>query len=87
MPLHVATEQEHREIVQLLLQTGSHVNAVDRINRTPLMLAARGGQMSIASLLLQHGASLDACDNNGRKNMIKITTIHILVTIYNIACC
>lgn len=65
MPLHIATEQEHRDLVELLLQAKAHVNVVDRDNRTPLMLAARVGQASIVTLLLKYGASLDACDNNG----------------------
>lgn len=65
MALHIATEQEHQDLVEVLLQAGAHVNVVDRDNRTPLMLAARVGQVSLVSLLLKYGAHLDACDNNG----------------------
>lgn len=65
MPLHIATDQEHGELVELLLQFGAHVNVVDRDNRTPLMLAARNGINTLVTLFLGHGAHLDACDSNG----------------------
>lgn len=65
MPLHISTEQEHKDLVELLLQYGAHVNVVDRDNRTPLMLAARSGQSALVSLFLEYGAHLDTCDSNG----------------------
>lgn len=65
MPLHLATEQEHQDLIEMLLHGGARVNVVDRDNRTPLMLAARVGQASLVSVLLNFGAQRGDCDNNG----------------------
>lgn len=68
MALHIATEQEHQDLVEMLLHAGASVSVVDRDNRTPLMLAARVGQASLVCVLLNFGAQRGDCDNNGLCN-------------------
>ncbi|XP_063225232.1 uncharacterized protein LOC134532597 [Bacillus rossius redtenbacheri] len=63
-PLHVATQFEHDDLIELLLRYGSSVNVVDRDNRSPLMLAARSGRMPLVQLFLEYGAQRAVMDSN-----------------------
>ena len=61
--LHVAIFEVLEEMVALLLERGSDVNAVDNRGRTSLHLALmqgnRGGDSGIITLLIDHGAEID----------------------------
>jgi len=48
--------------LKLLLDHGAKVDARDREERTPLMLACRSGHVEAATILLDHGADLNAVD-------------------------
>ncbi len=47
----------HKELVQLLLEKGSDPNVVTTKKETPLMIAARNGDIEITKLLLKHNAN------------------------------
>ncbi|KAJ4448639.1 hypothetical protein ANN_00029 [Periplaneta americana] len=57
--LHRAAERGDTHRVQLLLDAGSLVNAVDHAGRTPLWLAAREGRQDACRALLAAGARPD----------------------------
>lgn len=52
-------------IVELLIDRGANVDAVDVADWTPLMLAAQEGNDRIVNLLLDNGASTDASGKDG----------------------
>lgn len=47
------------------MDNGALVNITDKQGRTPLMVVAKLGNMSIVDLLLERGSQLDALDING----------------------
>lgn len=57
MPLHLAVQNNHQEIVQLLLAKGVDASAKNSVGVTPLHLASRP---DIAELLLAKGADVNA---------------------------
>lgn len=56
----------HSEIVNLLLQAGSDANTKCFMGWTPLMDAARGGQLNTVQLLIRAGANVNAQDRDGK---------------------
>eukprot|EP00736_Rhodelphis_marinus_P003370 Rmarinus@m.17781 len=65
--LHVvaASRAANPEILTLLLQRGSDMEATDREKRTPLHLAIVQGDLNALELLLVAGADLQGCDEDG----------------------
>ena len=63
-PLHIAAEEGHKEIAELLIAKGADVNAKDSVGFTPLHEAAFYGQNEIAELLIAKGADVNAKDDN-----------------------
>lgn len=51
--LHFAVIHGHKDIVEYLLSKDAKVNALDKLKRTPLLLACRFGKTRIANLLIQ----------------------------------
>ncbi len=47
-PLHLAAEEGHRELAELLLARGAHVDAKDEYGSTPLHQAAHSGHRDVA---------------------------------------
>lgn len=60
--LFLAIEQEDIEVVQALCAAGTHVNACDRFQSTPLMRAAAKGSTTCVQFLLEVGANVNASD-------------------------
>ena len=60
--LHDAALKGHLESMQVLLENGAKVTALNSDGATPLHDAALGGQTAAAGLLLGRGASIDARD-------------------------
>lgn len=63
--LHIACAAENRDLIEFILDNGALVNVADKQGRTPLMIVAKRGNMSVIDLLLERGSQLDACDING----------------------
>lgn len=63
-PLHIAAFYGHPLIIELLLQYGSDINALDNFSRTPAHYAALRGQQN-ALLFLLHNKALIYGDNEG----------------------
>ncbi len=65
-PLHEATAEWHRKVVQLLLENGAHVNAETKLGETPVHKAAIWGRQEVVQLLLERGADATEEDCNGK---------------------
>ncbi|GHU22519.1 hypothetical protein FACS189472_15410 [Alphaproteobacteria bacterium] len=63
--LHVAVENGHYDVVQLLLKSGAFVELKNRLGDTALHAAARTGNVPIAKLLVKAGADKEAKNNSG----------------------
>uniref|UniRef100_A0A8C7R9B4 Ankyrin 2a, neuronal n=1 Tax=Oncorhynchus mykiss TaxID=8022 RepID=A0A8C7R9B4_ONCMY len=64
-PLHVASKRGNTNMVRLLLDRGSQIDAKTRDGLTPLHCAARSGHDPAVELLLERGAPLLARTKNG----------------------
>ena len=64
-PLHVAAEKGKRNVVELLLAKGLHVNARNKVGATPLHLAAARGRRDVAELLLANRADVNVGNKYG----------------------
>ncbi|OQR86170.1 hypothetical protein THRCLA_10567 [Thraustotheca clavata] len=62
-PLHLAAQQGHDEVVEMLLECGALTDTKDIGGSTPLHRAAKNGHAKVAILLLKHGANKEALDN------------------------
>ncbi|XP_041914523.1 poly [ADP-ribose] polymerase tankyrase-1 isoform X4 [Alosa sapidissima] len=56
MPLHVAAERAHNDIIEVLQKHGAKMNAVDTLGQTALHRAALAGHLQTCRLLLSYGA-------------------------------
>lgn len=68
--LHLAAQNGHAGIAEILLRGGVNRDAKTKLERTALHLAAQGGFLDVVDLLLIHG-----CDANAR-DMLKMTPLH-----------
>ena len=60
-----ASQNGHKEIVELLIEKGAEVDLIDQKGRTALTYASLRESQEIVQLLLDNGASADRTDNNG----------------------
>ena len=65
-PLHSAVAARQRDVIELLLDAGADVNAVQHQGYTPLLEAAQSGDSELVELLLERGADPDARLDDGR---------------------
>lgn len=69
--LHWATIKGNTPAVEMLLDHGADVNAVDRPGRTPLYYAGRYGHRDVAEFLAERGgAASDLVENYGRSQLL-----------------
>ena len=66
-PIHYAGESGHADMVTLLLEKGSKVDASGTFRVRPLMDAAREGHVDVVKLLVDSGASVGALDEYGEQ--------------------
>lgn len=60
--LHLACENGHQQVADVLLWHKAFVNAKSKLGFSPLHLAAATGYNNLVKLLLEtHGAAIDAC--------------------------
>lgn len=65
-PLHVATEHDQLEVVQLLLAAGADVKAKDPNGWTPFLNATLRSGVAVVKLLVEAGSDLKAVDQEKR---------------------
>ena len=53
------------QVVKLIIQAGADVNVKSTLGHTPLIWAARAGNLKITKLLIEKGANVDDTDNDG----------------------
>lgn len=62
---------EHQEIIQLLINKGAEVNAVDsEMLMTPLMIASAKGLNQVVEVLIENNAKTDLKDKQGKTALI-----------------
>ena len=66
LPLHVAAECGHTDIVLHLMKLGASLNKKDRHGDVPLHLAVENEHVELAVSLLEHGSSVNQNDRYGR---------------------
>lgn len=64
-PLHKAAYSGIGQIVEVLLEHGAEIDAVDMEGATPLHKAAFSAEAETVTVLLAHGAAIDKLDNCG----------------------
>lgn len=64
--LHYAVYRGKKDIVELLIQSGSKVDAKDKKLRTPLHYAVGNKKIQLIAVLKKNGADIDARDVEGR---------------------
>ncbi|CAG9822554.1 unnamed protein product [Phaedon cochleariae] len=69
-PLHLAAQNNHLEITEILLRAGISKDARTKVDRTPLHMAAYEGHLDIVETLLKHGADIDS------KDLLGMTPLH-----------
>ncbi|MBC8467887.1 MAG: ankyrin repeat domain-containing protein [Planctomycetes bacterium] len=66
MALHYATENGHKDIMELLIVKGANVNAKNAAGQTPLHYAAERGLKDIAEMLIANGVDVNARNIEGQ---------------------
>lgn len=85
-PLMRAAQEGHVKCVQLLLESGAHVNRRNRAHLTALMLASQRGHADVCQVLIQYGADLDAMTHQNSTSLLlavkrgHIDVLQVLVT-------
>ncbi|KAI2469788.1 ankyrin [Annulohypoxylon bovei var. microspora] len=64
-PLHAAIYHDNLEIVDLLLENGASLDALDKDLRTPLHVAVKYTTPEVTRALISHGAELNCHDKKG----------------------
>ena len=64
-PLWVACNNNHFDVVELLLANGANVELSDTHGSTPILAASEEGHVDIVRKLLQSGARRDVADDDG----------------------
>ncbi|KAK0616858.1 hypothetical protein B0T14DRAFT_523937 [Immersiella caudata] len=72
-PVHMAALKGQAKILQILLDKGADISALDATGRTPLHCAVEGMRMDIVKLLVERGADVTQLDHKG------ISALHMAV--------
>ncbi|XP_023331663.1 transient receptor potential cation channel subfamily A member 1 homolog isoform X2 [Eurytemora carolleeae] len=70
-PFYLASKHNHKNVVDVLKQSGANISLADHHNKTPLMIALLSGHQEISSMLLKLYSvnELKIIDNDGRNIM------------------
>jgi len=63
--LHYAASSGNCDIIKLLLDKSAYIDAESPNKTTPIMMAARGGQMAAVKLLMEAGADISIKNDQG----------------------
>jgi len=63
--INIACENEHIDIVKLLIENGDNIHKKNNNGDSPFNTACRKGNVYIMSLLIRHGANTTTKNNNG----------------------
>ena len=64
--MHLATDEGHKEVVELLITAGADVNAKEKYEKTPLHHASKAGYYEIVELLIAAGADVNVKNIAGK---------------------
>lgn len=64
-PLHVVVASNEISLVQFLIESGTDINAKNRIKNTPLHVAASRNHIEVVNVLLEAGAKVNEKNNYG----------------------
>ena len=64
--LHIAAQQGHLEVVQVLLKVGAVIGSKDEYGIMAFHFAANGGHLEVFDVLLKFGNVIDSKDKDGR---------------------
>jgi ankyrin repeat protein len=70
MPLHLASEEGHLEVVRTLFEHRADIEARTKDGETPLHLASQRRHMELAQFLIEHGANVEARTKDGETMLI-----------------
>ena len=65
LPIHKACEKNNKEIVELLVNAKTDLNARNKVGQTPLHIAIRQKNIEISKLLIASGCDLEIRDTAG----------------------
>lgn len=68
--LHVAAQNGHKDIVEILLNAGANQDARTKVERTALHLAAQYGHLPVVDMLISYWSDVNAVD------MLKMSPLH-----------
>eukprot|EP01156_Anaeramoeba_ignava_P014490 Anaeramoba_ignava/a609347_174.p1 GENE.a609347_174~~a609347_174.p1 ORF type:complete len:459 (+),score=92.98 a609347_174:240-1616(+) len=71
-PIHLALQENKREIAIYLVENGANLNIIDNNGLTPLMIAVDIPSRDMVELLLLHGANVDAINEYGETCLHKV---------------
>lgn len=66
MPLHLAGQKGHVDVVGILVEIGSGVTVVDKKGRPVLHLAAKSRNRHLVEVLINQGSDINVNDSSGR---------------------
>lgn len=78
-PLHAASASGQVSVVNLLLDLGVEVDAVNGIGNTSLHVACLNGQDIVVNKLLDNGATVNAVNNKGMVSCVILLIINYLL--------
>ena len=67
LPIHSAASEGHKTCVELLIDAGANIDALNKEDRTPLHWAAESGHWDTVEFLVERGARVGDEDENGLK--------------------
>ena len=76
-PVYKAAQEGHKDIFQLLIDGGAHINMAGKYGWTPLHMASKRGKKYVVKLLLDRGAEPNMADKldytvNGDKDVVNL---------------
>jgi ankyrin repeat protein len=78
-PLHLASQNGHKQVVCFLLEHGADVSARGYFGATPLSLALHSGHVGVAHILVERGADVSARDRSDTPLHLALSQGHVEV--------